>query len=160
MQAQPNSFAQHVAAAWRAGLSMAAYAKKHGLAASTLYHWQKKLRLAQAPSMQTPTPPGVTASSGRLEQIRPVASDKFMAVRLTSIEPPPTVESTIVAPPPETTPEPLITPATPAMLARVAEHHRPGNCTLILPGGIRLRMSTLPPPTWLAALSCDAQAVH
>lgn len=48
MRGQPNSFAQHVAAAWREGLTMGAYAKKHGLASSTLYRWQQKLRLTQA----------------------------------------------------------------------------------------------------------------
>lgn len=56
MRGQPKSFAQHVAAAWREGLSMGAYAKKHGLAPSTLYRWQQKLRLRQgaqsAQSMQ------------------------------------------------------------------------------------------------------------
>lgn len=29
---------------------------------------------------------------------------------------------------------------------------RPNNCTLALPSGLRLEMSVLPPPEWLAAL--------
>jgi len=159
MQAQPNSFAQHVAVAWRAGLSMAAYAKKHGLAVSTLYHWQKKLRLTQSTSVavDTATPPRVTASSGRLEQTKPVASAKFIAVRLTSTEPNPPTHPTVAAQRPEAAPEPTTTPVP---LACVAHHHQPTNCTLILPGGIRLQMSTLPPPTWLAALSHGAQGAH
>ncbi|MEO6319238.1 MAG: hypothetical protein ABIR56_01140 [Polaromonas sp.] len=156
MQAQPNSFAQHVAAAWRAGLSMAAYAKKHGLAASTLYHWQKKLRLTQSTSIDTATPPSITLSPGRQEQAKPVASDKFMVVRLESTEPKPPTQSTVAAQRPQTAPEPTTTPAA---FACVAHHHLPTNWTLILPGGIRLQMSELPPPSWLAALSHDVQGV-
>jgi transposase-like protein len=158
MQAQPNSFAQHVAAAWRAGLSMAAYAKKHGLAASTLYHWQKKLRLTQSTSVavDTATPPRVTASSGCLEQAKPVALDKFIAVRLTSTESKLPTQSTLAAQRPQTPPA----STTPVPLACEAHHHLPTNCILILPGGIRLQMSELPPPTWLAALSHVAQGVH
>ncbi|MCW2313022.1 IS66 family insertion sequence element accessory protein TnpA [Rhodoferax antarcticus] len=59
-QARSTSFAQHVEAAWRAGLSIAVYAKTHGLAASTLYRWQQKLRQTKATAIDaialTPSP--------------------------------------------------------------------------------------------------------
>ena len=53
---------------------MGAYAKKHGLAASTLYRWQQKLRLKQATAIDAGVPtnfdavpqdiePGVAAPS-------------------------------------------------------------------------------------------------
>lgn len=66
MQGQSKTFAQHVAAAWREGLSMGAYAKKHGLAASTLYRWQQKLR---------PTQGAVDGQGVRGMQARPVGAD-------------------------------------------------------------------------------------
>ena len=157
MQAQPNTFAQHVAAAWRAGLSMAAYAKKHGLAASTLYHWQKKLRLTQSSSMDAATPPSITLSPGCQEQAKPMASDKFMVVRLGSTEPKSPTQSTLTAQRAQTAPESTTTPVPPVC---VDQHHLPSNCTPILPGGIRLQMSELAPPTWLAALSHGAQGAR
>ena len=36
----------HVAAIKQEGISTAAYAKRHGLAAKSLYYWQRKLRIA------------------------------------------------------------------------------------------------------------------
>lgn len=36
----------HVAAIKREGISTAAYAERHGLAAKSLYYWQRKLRTA------------------------------------------------------------------------------------------------------------------
>lgn len=36
-------WSQHIAAAHRESLSVSAYARKHGLAVSTLYYWQRKL---------------------------------------------------------------------------------------------------------------------
>jgi len=38
-------WSSHVAAAKAQGIAIRAYAKRHGLALSTLYYWQRKLRL-------------------------------------------------------------------------------------------------------------------
>ena len=48
---------------------------------------------------------------------------------------------------------------------RVADAHpvnaqHPSHCALILSSGIRLEMSELPDPQWLAALACAAQGVN
>ena len=88
MQEQPNTFAQHVEAAWRAGLSIAVYAKTHGLAASTLYRWQQKLRQSQVAAIDaialTPSP----AKPEALEPTEPTepepAQGKFIALRIQS----------------------------------------------------------------------------
>lgn len=43
-------WSQHVAAQARGSQSTSAYAKRHGLAAKSLYYWQNKLKMAAARS--------------------------------------------------------------------------------------------------------------
>ncbi len=50
MQMKEAFWTQHVAAVARGTLSTSAYAKRHGLAAKSLYYWQNKLKLATARS--------------------------------------------------------------------------------------------------------------
>ena len=52
-------------------------------------------------------------------------------------------------------------PANKFVTLRVAEAaHRACNCTLALPSGLRLELSALPAPDWLAALEHAAQGVR
>ena len=106
MEMGAEFWAKHVAAAERLSLSAGSYARQHGLAVSTLYAWQRKLR-----------------ADSDVQSARP--SDKFVAVRVS--DPPP--------------------------VAPVA-------CTLMLPSGVRLSLSTLPAPEWLAALGHALQGVR
>lgn len=87
----------HVAAAKLETISASEYARRHGIAVSALYYWQRKLKV---------TGKAIAAS-------RP---GKFVALRV----------------------------------ADTAQ--RPCSCTLALPSGLRLEMSALPAPEWLAAL--------
>lgn len=48
-------WARHVAAARGESVSMGAYARQHGLAVSTLYYWQRKLREMAAPLPSRPS---------------------------------------------------------------------------------------------------------
>jgi transposase-like protein len=41
---------EHVAAIKREGISASAYAKRHGVAVTRLYYWQRKLRAAAVPA--------------------------------------------------------------------------------------------------------------
>lgn len=43
-------------------------------------------------------------------------------------------------------------------ITAIARHQN--HCTLALPSGIRLEMSALPSPDWLAALACATQAMQ
>lgn len=83
-------WAQHVAAIKSQGISTSAYAKQHGLARSTLYSWQSKLKTNS--TTPTPAPP--------VE--RPVAlkpPSKFVTLRLREpahISPPAPTPCTLV----------------------------------------------------------------
>ena len=48
MNTKAAFWTQHVAAQARGTLSTSAYAKRHGLAAKSLYYWQNKLKVAAA----------------------------------------------------------------------------------------------------------------
>ena len=101
-------WSQHVAAAKLEGTSASSYAKRHGIAVSALYYWQRKLR----------APTGVRAVAGQAGQ--------FVALR---------VATAVVA---------------------------PGACvcSLVLGSGVRLEISELPAPEWLAALVRAGQGVR
>jgi len=108
MKATARFWQQHALAAERSSQSSSAYAKRHGLAVSTLYYWQSKLKAA------TPT----------VEVCSPAA--KFVALRVVD----------------------------------GANTPRTNHCTLVLPAGIRLEMTALPAPEWLAALGHAAQGAR
>jgi len=108
MKATARFWQQHALAAERSTSSTSAYAKRHGLAVSTLYYWQSKLKAA-APPVEVGRPPA-----------------KFVALRV--------VDGGSTA--------------------------RPNHCTLVLPVGIRLEMTALPAPEWLAAVGHAAQGVR
>jgi len=168
MQARSTSFAQHVAAAWREGVTMASYAKMHGLAASTLYRWQQKLRQTQAtaidavalPLASSPEKPAV------LEPIKPeLVQGKLIALSIQRVEPRGSAQSAIAAQKHRCatpTMAPVMPTPTTATTTRAVAIDNPiaNNCTLLLAGGIRLELPTLPEPHWLAALSHYAQAAH
>jgi transposase-like protein len=48
MKKAKHDWSNHVAAIKTQGISTSAYAKRHGLALSTLYYWQRKLQAARA----------------------------------------------------------------------------------------------------------------
>lgn len=100
MKPSAQFWQRHALAARRSTSSTSVYAKRHGLAVSTLYYWQSKLKAA-APAVD------VVGSAS-----------KFVALRV--------VEG--------------------------ASTPRPNHCTLVLPAGIRLEMTALPAPEWLAAV--------
>ncbi len=104
MKATARFWQQHALAAERSSSSTSAYAKRHGLAVSTLYYWQSKLKA----SMKVSTPTG---------EVSPPAA-KFVALRVVD----------------------------------AANAPRANHCTLILSAGMRLEMTALPAPEWLAAL--------
>jgi len=164
MQEQPTSFAQHVEAAWRAGLSIAVYAKTHGLAASTLYRWQQKLRQSEAAAKDAIA---LTPSPAKPEALEPTEPEpvqgKFIALRIQSAQPRCSAQ-TAVAPQKHRCATPTMAPVMPttATTTRVAaiDNPIPPNCTLLLAGGIRLELPTRPEPHWLTALSHYAQAAH
>jgi len=115
MKMATHIWEQHVAAASQQNLSTSAYAKKHDLAASTFYYWQRKSRHESR-----------SATNERITAVQPKQakrSSKFVALHVTDTAP-----------------------------ARMATSQRPTNCTLILSSGMRLEMSALPDPQWLAAL--------
>ena len=106
MKMTAHIWEQHVAAARQQNLSTKAYADKHGLAASTLYYWQRKLQgMTNAQAVGDPSSPSNSTS-------------KFVALRLSPY------------------------------------------CTSILAAGIRLDMSSLPDPRWLAELGRATQAAR
>ncbi len=55
MKATARFWQQHALAAERSSQSSSAYAKRHGLAVSTLYYWQSKLKAA-APTVEVNSP--------------------------------------------------------------------------------------------------------
>ena len=145
---------------------MAAYAKTHGLAASTLYRWQQKLRQTKATAIDaialTPSP----AKPEALEPTEPEpAQGKFIALRIQSAQPRCSAQ-TAVAPQKHRCATPTMVPVMPmtttatTMRAAAIDNPIPPNCTLLLAGGIRLELPTRPDPHWLAALSHYAQAAH
>lgn len=164
MQAQTISWEQHVTTAWREGLTMGAYAKKHGLAGSTVYGWQQKLRLRQATAIDAGAPASFNAAPQDIEPSVAVCAGKFLALRITSGKPDQSAQSIVRAP------ARCALPALPAPCAPIVERtgaasnpshiHTPHNWTLILPGSIRLQMQAPPEPAWLIALSRCAQGVH
>ena len=167
MQTQSIPWEQHVATAWREGLTMGAYAKKYDLAASTVYGWQQKLRLRQATAIDAGAPASFNAAPQDIEPGVAVPAGKFLALRITSDKPDQSAQSIVLAP---------ARCAPPAPCAPIVEHidamvptdaapnpghiHAPHNWTLILPGSIRIQMHALPEPAWLVALSRCAQGVH
>ena len=108
MKTGAEFWAQHVAAAKLEATSASSYAKRHGIAASALYYWQRKLRSST----------GVRAVAGQ--------AGRFVALR---------VAEAVIAP-------------------------RPCGCSLVLGSGVRLEMSGLPAPEWLAALVRAGQGVR
>ena len=116
MKKAKHDWAGHVAAIKTQGISASAYARRHDLALSTLYYWQRKLQ---------------PASAGHAK-VKPAAAnthvDKFMALRVSTSA---------------------------GEVARA-----PTGCTLVLTGGMRLEMTALPDPQWLAALGRCASGVH
>ena len=98
----------HVAAIKREAISTSAYAKRHGIAAKSLYYWQSKSK----------------ATAANAVPIRASHPKTFVAIRVAE---PNVVQS------------------------------GPTSCTLVLDSGMRLEMSTLPAPAWLAALGRAAQ---
>jgi len=146
---------------------MGAYAKKHGLSASTLYHWQQKMRLRQATAIDADAPANFDAVPHDIEPGATVPAGKFMVLRIASGEPYQSAQSIVLAP---------ARCAPPAPCAPIVEHidamvptdaapnpghiHAPHNWTLILPGSIRIQMHAPPEPAWLVALSRCAQGVH
>ena len=148
--------------AWRAGLTMGAYAKKHGLAASTLYRWQQKLRLRQATAIDAGAPASFNAAPQDIEPGVAVPAGKFMALRIASGEPDQSAQSIVVAPACCAPPAPCapVVAHTDAIVptdAAPSHTHAPNNWTLILPGSIRMQMHAPPEPAWLIALSRCAQ---
>ena len=107
---------EHVAAVKSQLITTKAYAQRHGLVLSTLYYWQRKLKL-----------------TATLVKYEPVATlrrpSKFVSLH--------------VKPPDNYAVRPMTT-----------------NCTLLLGAGVRLEMSTLPNPQWLAALANCANGGH
>jgi len=166
MQARSTSFAQHGATAWREGVTMAAYAKTHGLAASTLYRWQQKLRQTKATAIDAIA---LTPSPAKPEALEPTvpepAQGKFIALRIQSAQPRCSAQTAVApqkhrcATPTMVPVMPMPTTASPTRVAAV-DNPIPPNCTLLLAGGIRLELPTRPEPHWLAALSHYAQAAH
>lgn len=116
MRKAKHDWANHVAAIKTQGISISAYARQHGLALSSLYYWQRKLR---------------SASAGHTK-LKPVATTKplgkFVALRVSA---------------PQCEVQPTTT-----------------GCTLVLTGGMRLEMTALPDPQWLAALGRCASGVY
>ena len=137
MQITKNDWTSHVAAIKTQEGSTAAYARQHGLSRSALYYWQRKLKaLAPAhtqaesvapPTPQTPQTPTSTPVPLALTML-PKSPGKFFALRVSPSE--------RVASPLLTTTPPTPTPPMP--------------CTLVLRGGLRLKMAVLPDPRWLA----------
>ncbi len=105
----------HVQAIKTLGISTSAYAQQHGLARSTLYRWQHKLK--SAPSIDADTNVAPLQATPK--------SSKFVALRIS--------ETDCTTPP------------------------APVHCTLVLAFGIRLEMSELPNPQWLADLGRCSQ---
>ena len=145
---------------------MGSYAKTHGLAASTLYRWQQKLRQAKATASDAITLTSSPEKPAVLEPITPErVQGKFIALRLQSIEPRGSAQSA-VAPQKHRCATPTMAPVMPmptmatTTRATPIDTPVPTNCTLLLPGGIRLELPTRPEPHWLAALSHYAQAAH
>ena len=140
MQARSTSFAQHVATAWREGVTMAAYAKTHGLAASTLYRWQQKLRQTKATAIDAIA---LTPSPAKPEALEPTvpepAQGKFIALRIESAQPRCSAQ-TAVAPQKHRCATPTMAPVMPtpttATTTRTAPIADPiaHNCTLLLAG--------------------------
>lgn len=127
MKMATHIWEQHVAAARQQNLSTSAYAKKHGLAASTFYYWQRK---SQHESQRKSR----SATNERITTVQPKPakrSSKFVALHVTDTAP-----------------------------ARMATSQRPTNYTLILTSGMRLEMSALPDPQWLAALGRCTEGAH
>lgn len=108
MKSSAQFWQQHARAVERGTSSTSAYAKRHGLAVSTLYYWRAKLKA---------TTPKVEATG---------SAAKFVALRVVD----------------------------------GAHTSRESHCTLILPTGIRLEMTALPAPEWLAALGHAAQGAR
>lgn len=146
---------------------MGSYAKTHGLAASTLYRWQQKLRQTKATAaIDAITLTSSPAKPAALEPTTPErAQGKFIALRLQSIEPRSSAQSA-VAPQKHRCATPTMAPVMPmptmatTTRAVAIDNSIQNNCTLLLPGGIRLELPTRPEPHWLAALSHYAQAAH
>ena len=115
MKKAKQDWASHVAAIKAQGISTTDYARRHGLAKSTLYRWQRKLQRA---SSQIAKP----------DNVRAPAPSKFIALRMSEPQ--------------------RIMPT------------EPTHCTLVLSGGMRLEMPTLPAPQWLAQLSRCTQGAH
>jgi hypothetical protein len=72
MRKVKQDWARHILAAQSEGGGLRVYAQRHGLALSSLYHWQRKLKLAATASIHSAPAVGLTAKP----------SSRFIAVRL------------------------------------------------------------------------------
>ncbi|MFM7460313.1 MAG: IS66 family insertion sequence element accessory protein TnpA [Burkholderiales bacterium] len=108
----------HLAAIKREGISTSAYARRHRIAAHSLYYWQHKLS-AVPDAARRPPAHQASADTNKLP-------NAFVALRVA---------------------EPV---------AAAAQDR----CTLLLGSGLRLELSALPTPTWLAALDRTLRGAH
>ena len=89
MKKTKQDWAGHVAAIKAQGISTIDYARQHGLAKSTLYLWQKKLRRASAEISKPDSPRA------------PAQSSKFITLRMSEpqrLAPPTPAQCTLVLP--------------------------------------------------------------
>lgn len=146
MQNRTQYWMTHLAAAKFEGLTIPAYADKHGVGASTLYRWKQRLESANNQTgYETPHPAGNITTATVAAAKSPVSATpttgKFIALRVTA-----------------DTNASAITPLTHPNQATIAEQNT--TCTLSLPGGIGLHLRTLPDVTWLLSLSRAAQEAN
>jgi len=69
MKEAKHDWSSHVAAIKTQGISTRAYARRHGLALSTLYYWQRKLRSASAGHAKV-KPVAATKEPGKFVALR------------------------------------------------------------------------------------------
>lgn len=109
MKQNTGLWAAHIAAAELEEVPFSEYARRHGLAAKSLYYWRRKLAVIKQRHPTELNPP------------QSVEGNKFVALQVTTV--------------------------------------RQTHCTLSLPSGLRLDMSALPEPEWLAAFDRAVQSV-
>lgn len=124
-------WSSHLAAIKTQGASTSAYARRHQLSLACLYYWRSKLQSGLAPP-SVPVP---------VLAIGPKPQSKFVALHLTDAASHAAVDVDVVAD--------VAVDVTP-----------PRRCTLVLTAGVRLEMSALPDPQWLAALGRAQQGLH
>ena len=68
----------HVAAVKAQAITTRAYAQRHGLALSTLYYWQRKLKLTAAAAQANPEQPAATPQRGKFVTLHVKTPDYAM----------------------------------------------------------------------------------